>query len=262
MAWWGRLVGGTIGTVVGGPIGGVLGFVAGNFFDKGLKKNLGGEFTSNERRQTTFYAATFSVLGHIAKLDGYVSPKEIQFAENIMRHMSLNQEQREVAIELFRAGKADEFEVLPVLKQFATECGNRRNVKKVFLEIQISGAMSDDSLDDIELEALGLIANTLGFSQAEFNEILQSLTSQQHATSGRTQISLADDYKLLGLAQDASRDDIKKAYRKKMSQYHPDKLVSKGLPDEMIDIATERTKQFRAAYERIQNSLKSRTATH
>ncbi len=262
MPWWGRAVGGTLGAVIGGPIGAVLGYVAGGFFDKGLKKNLSGEFTANERRQTTFYAATFSVLGHIAKLDGFVSPQEIQFAENVMQHMSLNAEQRKFAIELFRAGKEDDFEVAPVLQQFGRECGNRRNVKKVFLEIQISGAMSDGSLDAIEMDALEFIANTLGFSQAEFNEILQSLTSQQQTTSGRARISLADDYKLLGLAEDASRDEIKRAYRRKMSQYHPDKLVSKGLPDEMIDIATERTKQFRAAYERIQDNLKARQTTH
>ncbi len=263
MPWWGRVVGGTLGAVVGGPIGAVLGYVAGGFFDKGVKQNFDGEFSSNDRRQTTFYAATFSVLGYIAKLDGYVSPREIQYAENIMRHMSLDQDQRNLAVELFRAGKEDDFQVGPVLQQFAKECGNRRNVKMVFLEIQISGAMSDGSLDAIEIDALEFIAEILGFNRSEFNSILQSLSSQ-HSSSVREArgVSLSEDYKLLGLKEGASRDEVKRAYRRKMSQYHPDKLVSKGLPDEMIDIATERTKQFRAAYERIQTELKSRMATH
>jgi len=158
-------------------------------------------------------------------------------------------------------GKSDDFDVVAVLQQFSRECGNRRNVKKIFVEIQISGAMCDGRLNSIERDTLELIAMTLGFSLAEFNEILQGMASQHSAASGNTQVLLAEDYKLLGLKEDATRDEIKRAYRKKMSQYHPDKLVSKGLPDEMIQIATEKTKQFRAAYERIQDSLKARQTT-
>lgn len=262
MPWWGRAIGGTIGAVIGGPLGAILGYVAGGFFDKGLKKNLGGDFSANERRQTAFYAATFSVLGHIAKLDGYVSPHEINFAESIMRHMSLNSDQRKVAIGLFREGKKDDFDLAAVLQQFARECGNRRNVKKVFIEIQISGAMSDGEFNAEERSELEYIASVLGFDQADFEEILQGISIQQESSSGGTRVSLSEDYKLLGLTEGASRDEVKRAYRRKMSQYHPDKLVSKGLPDEMIDIATEKTKQFRAAYERIQKNLKSRSAAH
>lgn len=262
MAWWGRAIGGTIGAVIGGPIGAILGYVAGGFFDKGLKKNLGGDFSANERRQTAFYAATFSVLGYIAKLDGYVSPQEINFAESIMRHMSLNSDQRKVAIELFKEGKKDSFDLAAVLEQFARECGNRRNVKKVFIEIQISGAMSDGVFNPEERDALEYISSVLGFNQAEFEDILEGIHVQQEYSSGKPRVPLSEDYKLLGLTEGASRDEVKRAYRKKMSQYHPDKLVSKGLPDEMIDIATEKTKQFRAAYERIQQNLKSRNTAH
>lgn len=262
MPWWGRAIGGTIGAVIGGPIGAILGYVAGGYFDKGLKKNFDGEFSANERRQTTFYAATFSVLGYIAKLDGYVSPQEINFAENIMRQMSLNSDQRKVAVELFREGKKDNFDLSAVLRQFARECGNRRNVKKLFIEIQISGAMSDGVFNQEEREALEDIANVLGFNRSEFDEILQGINIQQEFASGKPRVSLSEDYKLLGLTEGASRDEVKRAYRKKMSQYHPDKLVSKGLPDEMMDIATEKTKQFRAAYERIQQNLKSRSTAH
>ncbi len=262
MAWWGRAIGGTVGVLIGGPIGAILGYVAGGFFDRGLKKNMGGEFTANERRQTLFYAGLFSVLGHIAKVDGYVSRDEIKFAEHIMEQMSLNAAQRKVAINLFRAGKADDFEVAPVLKQFAKECGNRRSVKKVFLEVLISGALCDGALDEIERSELAAIAGELGFSRATFQEILESLYSHTDYSTGRKAASLDEDYKLLGVEQNANYAEVKRAYRRKMSQYHPDKLVSKGLPDEMIQIATERTKQFRAAYERIKENIKTRKTVY
>ena len=54
-----------------------------------------------------------------------------------------------------------------------------------------------------------------------------------------------------GISEQASPAEIKKAYRKQMSQHHPDKLLAKGLPEEMIKIATEKTQNIKAAYDRI-----------
>ena len=81
-------------------------------------------------------------------------------------------------------------------------------------------------------------------------------------TSQRTQrrllsklyINIKDAYKVLGVQNDASDAEVKKAYRRLMSQHHPDKLVSKGLPDEMIRIATDRTHEIRKAYENIRSN--------
>lgn len=261
MAWWGRALGGTMGFAFGGPIGGILGYVVGGFFDKGLKKNLEEGFSPNDRRQVAFYASTFSVLGYISKIDGYVSPHEIKFAEFVMERMSLREEQREFAIRLFREGKKDNFELMPVLQQFAKECGNRRSVKRMFLEIQISGAMADGKLDDIEIDVLRTIADVLGLRR-EFPGILESISRGSAGASPGETKSLEEDYQLLGLSEGATSEEVKRAYRRKMSQYHPDKLVAKGLPEEMMDIATEKTKQFRAAYDRIQNNLKARASAH
>ena len=47
--------------------------------------------------------------------------------------------------------------------------------------------------------------------------------------------------------------DVKTAYRRLMNRHHPDKLVSKGLPESMIDLAEKRTQQIGAAYERIKD---------
>jgi DnaJ like chaperone protein len=67
-----------------------------------------------------------------------------------------------------------------------------------------------------------------------------------------------DAYAILGVNKSASEAEIKTAYRRLMSQHHPDKLVSKGLPDEMIKIATEKTQEIRKAYDLI----KSKKAIH
>jgi len=69
-----------------------------------------------------------------------------------------------------------------------------------------------------------------------------------------TDLSLSDAYELLGVENTAEQNTVKRAYRKLMSQHHPDKLVSKGLPPEMIKIATEKTQHIKAAYELIKAS--------
>ena len=60
-----------------------------------------------------------------------------------------------------------------------------------------------------------------------------------------------DLYKILGVSEGASRKEVKKAYRKLMSQHHPDKLLSKGLPEEMVNIAKEKSQEIQAAYEAV-----------
>ena len=61
-------------------------------------------------------------------------------------------------------------------------------------------------------------------------------------------------YEMLGVSKNASDADVKKAYRRLMNQHHPDKLVAKGLPEEMIKLANEKTQQIKEAYERIKKS--------
>jgi DnaJ like chaperone protein len=39
-----------------------------------------------------------------------------------------------------------------------------------------------------------------------------------------------------------------------MNQHHPDKLVAKGLPDSMLEMAKERTREIRAAYDMIKKN--------
>ena len=66
-------------------------------------------------------------------------------------------------------------------------------------------------------------------------------------------LSLSEAYQLLGIDKNADKNATKRAYRKLMSQHHPDKLVAKGLPPEMIKIATEKTQSIKAAYELVKD---------
>ena len=121
MAWWGKLIGGAFGFMLGGPLGAILGAALGHNFDRGLSDVEalpgGSDPDRQERTQTAFFTATFSVMGHVAKSDGRVSDDEIRLASNIMEQMGLTSDQKRLAQRLFNEGKAPDFPLADVLEQ-------------------------------------------------------------------------------------------------------------------------------------------------
>jgi DnaJ like chaperone protein len=212
---------------------------------------------ATERVQAVFFTATFSIMGYLAKADGRVSEQEIHVARQIMQQMHLSDEQKKAAMNLFNEGKQADFPFTDVIEQFRQECGRRTNLVQMFLEIMISTAMADGVLHQQERELLYKVSDHLHFPRAFFERLLTMVQGQQHyagSTQGTSKVTLADAYAVLGIDKHASDAEVKKAYRRLMNQHHPDKLVSKGLPEEMITIAKEKTQEIKAAYEDIKKS--------
>ncbi|MCW8933766.1 MAG: co-chaperone DjlA [Gammaproteobacteria bacterium] len=259
MSWWGKLIGGGFGFMLGGPLGALMGMAAGHQFDRGLNA-VDLEPGNTERVQLAFFTATFSVMGYLAKADGKVSRSEIQMAENIMAQMNLDAKQRKTAIELFNQGKEDDFPLNDILHQFKIECHRRTNLLQMFLEILIATAYADNQLDKAEHLALQDIAQQVGFSSAQLEQLINMVGAQQQysrqSSHTDTKTSLNQAYAVLGVDSEISDSALKKTYRRLMSQHHPDKLVAKGLPEEMIKLANQKTAEIKNAYEQIKNSRK------
>ncbi len=269
MNWWGKLLGGAFGFLIGGPIGALVGAALGHNFDNGLKKlqHEDGNMSpgAQERVQATFFTATFATMGRLAKADGKVTPDEIRMAENIMSQMQLSAEQRRVAIELFNLGKGDDFDLQAVVEQFRGECRRRTNLMRMFVEIQLQAVYADGNMHPAEEKLLEEICGYLKFPKFMLRQMevmvragRAAQNERQHSNRsavGRTPaMPLPDAYKLLGVKTSEGKAEVKRAYRKLMSQHHPDKLVAKGLPPEMIKLATEKTQQIKAAYELIKEA--------
>jgi len=255
MAWWGKIIGGAFGFMLGGPLGALLGAALGHNFDKGLKltDEVGGfSYGDQERIQAAFFTATFSIMGHIAKADGKITQAEIANSEAIMARMQLDPQQRKTAIKLFNEGKADDFPLHDVLVQFRRECHRRISLIQMFLEIQISTAFSDQKLHPAEKTILYKIADELGFSRQQLDHLFHLAGGV--AAPKTEKAAIKEAYEILGVSKNAPDADVKKAYRRLMNQHHPDKLVSKGLPEEMIKLANEKTQQIREAYDLINKS--------
>jgi DnaJ like chaperone protein len=262
MSWWGTLLGGTLGYMFGGPLGALLGAILGRNFDRGLTGTAERDAVfgpgRQERVQAAFFTATFSVMGHMAKADGRVTRAEISAAETIMTRMRLDAAQRKAAITLFNEGKREDFPLHEVLAQFRHECHGRRHLLQMFLEIQIATAMADGRIHRGERHILYQIGDALGFNRAAIEQLFGFVGAGQ--APEREKHSLANAYRLLGVDPDAEDAAVKKAYRRLMNQHHPDKLIAKGLPEEMIKLATEKTREIKDAYELIKARRESSAA--
>lgn len=265
MSWWGKVIGGAFGWMLLGPLGALLGAALGHKFDTGLERlehdggASAGGWSARERVQTAFFTATFAVMGHVAKADGRVSEDELDVANELMQRMGLNAEQRELAQNLFRQGKAPEFDLDAVLDQLRDECRGRPDLVQVFLEVQLTAAYVDDEIHDAERRVLERIRRRLHVRPVHFQRIEALVASQfQHRHAGRARgpakPRLSDAYAALGVSRDASDEEVKRAYRRLMSRHHPDKLVAQGLPEEMMEVATEKSKEISLAYERIREA--------
>ncbi len=268
MSWWGKFIGGSVGFFIGGPLGAILGAAVGHSFDRAGAVTGGGNFGfgNPERVQIAFFTATFSVMGHLATADGRVSDEEVDAVHATMNNMRLSPEQQRAALNLFYEGKRPDFPLDDILEQFRRECHGRRSLIRMFLEILLGTAMADGEIHESELHILYYVCDRTGYPRTDFERVIRMMRAGQNAGGtagfnrkpGTADSRLIDAYVLLGLSQKASPDEVKKSYRRLMTQYHPDKLVSKGLPDEMMKFATEKTQAIRAAYDLIQSSQSPR----
>lgn len=250
------MLGALVGLFSGGFWGLLFGGLVGFFISRALKGAV-----AAVNPQEAFFRATFSVMGRIAKADGRVTEDEIRFARDVMAQMRLSEERKRQAIDLFTQGKEVEFDVVRVVKPLALLLRHRPPVKLMFVEILLQAAMADGEVSPPEMAVIEEVCHLLDFGDDTVEEVISRVKAQrdfyQHGQAGvDSSVLLKDAYAVLGVDESATDAEVKKAYRRQMSQHHPDKLVAKGLPEEMIDLAKEKSQEIQAAYERIKSARK------
>jgi DnaJ like chaperone protein len=235
MAWTGKIIGGVLGSMIG-PLGTVIGVGIGHQFDKGAS-----------RMQTTamaFQAAFFGCLAKMAKADGQITQEEISAVEQIMARLGYRGPMREAAVEIFRKAKDDAHTAADYLNQLASIIQFNPQIAMTFLAALHAVAQADGLIHPNEREIL---------LQAE--RVFRLRPGTIDAMLGTSTASAVDEaYKALDCSPEMSDDEIKKAYRQKCIEFHPDKLTSKGLPDEFMQYANEQLAKINEAYDTIKKT--------
>ena len=249
-----KFIGIIAGYLLFGFFGAIFGLFVGSMIDRMRAYGSGGmNPLQNALRQAVFLETLFISMGKLAKADGHVSQDEIDHVEQFMQKLGMTTEHRLQAIAWFQQGTLPEFDLTSTYQKFMAACGNTRNLKQVLLAYLIVMAMADGVFHPAVEALLADIAARLGYSHAAFKQMLDMVLNQSHFSRGDSNPASALDnaYKALGVTKESSDQEIKRAYRKLMSQYHPDKLMGQGVPADMIAMATEQAKEIQLAHDLI-----------
>ena len=228
-------------------------------------------------------------MGYVARGAGRVNESHIEKTSQIMNVMGLNSQMRKTAIEAFNSGKSEGFNLNDTITEIKSLIGNNFSFVNFILEIQVQLALSDGVLEDEEYRRLMDIAVKLGASRDSMEQYIRSRYNEMHfeqqfrdfyksryergntgsgydysrsdssygnsgssySGSGFGSSQLDSAYKILGVESSATDDEIKKAHKRLMLKYHPDRLASQGLTPEMIKLYTEKAKDIQAAFDLI-----------
>jgi DnaJ like chaperone protein len=258
MGWLGKIAGGGLGMIVGGPLGALLGAAIGHHFvdaqdGTGLgtaRPSLGAE----QARQAVFFTAVFAALGKMAKADGRVSEAEIALVRRFMREqMGLDTRASRLAIDIFNEAKSNRTPFAAYTRQFARTFAAEPDMRRTFFELLFALAMADGELHPAEDRLLREAVADLDLPEGLY-EHLRSGGEGRMATA----VDITHHYAVLGVEPGASDEELKKAYRKAARDFHPDTIVSKGLPEEFQKFAEDKFKEIQAAYEAITAHRKGR----
>lgn len=260
MSWLRGIIGGGLGAMVAGPLGAVIGAAIGASMGGTQQALPGGHMNQTHQRQAIFFTAAYSMVGKLSKADGRVCKDEIAAVEKISNEaLGLDAQTRSYAINVFNQAKDSRESFSDYARQFAMHFGHDQQICRFMMSFLFEVAMADGGLHPQE-EAMLLEAKTA----FRLNESLyQSLRSRYAGSHSRSYSSSAtnagamtEHYENLGIAASATTAEVKKAYRQKANEFHPDKIEGKGLPPEFIKFANDRLAEINASYDAIMATRK------
>lgn len=186
----------------------------------------------------------FVLLGRLAKSNGRVLPMHIDQARAEILRLGLAQQAQQQAIEAFTHGKNSSHSLRwQLLRQ--------RRQADALLHACWRMAWSDGQISPAERVLLEHWARWLGYDRKRLHTLEEAYMPGRPCSAAANEIHYCEALRLLDVNERSDPQQIKRAYRRLLSQHHPDKLAGQGADEARLLAATERTRLLHQAYERI-----------
>ncbi len=240
MAIWGSLIGGMIGLSLGGPFGMLLGSLIGGKISR-AKSRAG--FGSFAQPQQIFALSLIVLSAKLSKADGQVSKEELIAVKDKLR---IPENEIDQVGKIFNKAKEESAGYEPYAQQIAQIYKANINVLEEVINILFYIAEADGNVSESELKMIEHIAQIFGLTKIQFNSIRESRKSSDKL----------NPYIVLESNPDDTIETIRKRYLKLSKEHHPDLLMSKGVPQEVIDESKAKMRTINSAWDQVQK-LKS-----
>jgi DnaJ like chaperone protein len=242
MGWFGKLMFGSMGLFIGGPLGAIAGAALGHHLVDKREDYTTGQprLVYAEQTRAAYFVSMFSILGKLAKIDGVVTGDEIAVVERFIDNLNMGDREKQFAKQVFNEAKDSRYSIDDFAVQFYQVSQAQPTVLVSFLDLLFQIAAADNRFDPAEASALERMKDIFHISDQQFNSM-----------KGAYFKDVDRFYKVLNCARDSSDEEIKANYKKLVKDFHPDTIISKGLPEEFTEFATKRFREIREAYEAI-----------
>ena len=236
MAIRGSLIGGMIGFSLGGPFGMLLGSLIGG---KMSRSRSGGGFRSFAQPQQIFALSLIVLSAKLSKADGQVSREELIAVKDKLK---IPDSELDQVGKIFNKAKEESTGYEPYARQIAEVYKGNLNIMEEVINTLFYIAESDGNVSDKELEMIEDIARIFGLNDIQINGIKESRKSSDKL----------NPYIVLESKPEDSLDTIRKRYLKLSKEHHPDLLMSKGVPQEVLDESKAKMRTVNSAWSKIQ----------
>ena len=235
MSIWGSLIGGFVGFSFAGPIGALIGSMIGGRISSARRTGFQRGFAPP---QQVFAIALIILTAKLAKADGQVSKEEFIAIKNKLK---IPDNEIDQVKKIFNKAKEDSLGYEPYAQQIAQIYKNNPAVLDEVINILFYIAEADSKVSDSEIAMIRNIAKIFGINKNQFEGIRES----------RKGSDKLNPYVVLGCDPNDDFVTIRKKYLNLSKEHHPDVLVSKGVPKEVIEESKKKMRAINSAFDRI-----------
>ena len=248
MGWFGNLTFGSLGLLLGGPLGAIAGAALGHaLVDK--KANFAGQtaraipepqFVDAERAQAAFFISLFSILGKLSKIDGVVTKDEIAVVQAFIKGLPIDETEKQFARQIFNEAKNSTYQIDDIAIQLYQTVKGQPALLISYFDLLFRIVAADGTFHPAEESALKRVKEIFNISDDQYEDLKAAYFDD-----------LDKYYKILNCTPESTNEEIKSSYKKMVKDFHPDTIISKGLPEEFIEFASSRFREIQESYEKI-----------